>query len=143
MDSCYLTCPYCHSQDKQVKNGYSQPGKPKFKCQSCQKTYYKDHKPYRGYSPETKLQAVKMYVDGMNFRRIARMLGVHHQSVINWINAYHQKQQDLNPNFPHENVASSAFATQPQDSRTQTSSLEVVEGDELFTFITHKKTVPM
>jgi len=33
-------------------------------------------------------QAVQLYGDGMNFRRIARHLGVNHQTVINWVNAY-------------------------------------------------------
>lgn len=32
-------------------------------------------------------QAVKWYVDGMNFRRIAYQVGVSHQTVINWVNA--------------------------------------------------------
>jgi len=32
-------------------------------------------------------QAVQLYVDGMNLRRIARMLHVNHQSVANWVKA--------------------------------------------------------
>jgi transposase-like protein len=29
-----------------------------------------------------------MYADGINFRRIARQLGVNRQSVVNWVRAY-------------------------------------------------------
>ena len=32
------------------------------------------------------MSALKMYVDGLNFRRIARLLSVSHQTVINWVN---------------------------------------------------------
>jgi len=35
-----------------------------------------------------RLQAVRMYVDGMNLRHIAGHLGVNHQSVANWVKAY-------------------------------------------------------
>ena len=64
---------------------------------------------------------MRLYVDGMNFRRIARQLGVNHQTVINWINAHvaHLPQQ---PTLPDE--------------------VTVVEQDELFTFIGDKKTKP-
>jgi transposase len=36
-------------------------------------------------------------MDGMHFRRIARQLGVHHQSVINWINATAEQLPDVPP----------------------------------------------
>ncbi len=38
-----------------------------------------------------------MYVDGMNFRRIARTLGVAHRSVINWVNAHADHLPDHPP----------------------------------------------
>ena len=41
-----------------------------------------------GYLDQLRRQAVAFYVDGLNFRRIARHLQVHPQTVINWINAY-------------------------------------------------------
>ncbi len=63
-------------------------------------------------------QAVKLYSDGMNFRRIARHLGVNHQTVINWVNAY-TAQLPAQPPQPDE--------------------VGVVELDELFTFIEKKK----
>ena len=59
-----------------------------------------------------------MYVDGINFRRIGRLLNVHHQSVINWVNAYAS-------NLPE--------APTPAE-------VDAVEMDELYTFIGEKKT---
>ena len=67
--------------------------------------------------------ALKLYLEGNNFRRIGRLLGVNHQSVVNWVNTYHAKlpkQQDLS------------------QEKTQ-----IVELDELFTFIGDKKTKPL
>ena len=59
-----------------------------------------------------------MYVDGMNFRRIGRHLGVNHQTVINWVNTHEATIPD---------------APVPEQ-------VEDVEMDELFTFIGSKKT---
>ncbi len=59
-----------------------------------------------------------MYADGINFRRIGRHLGVHHQTVINWVNAHVDKLPGA-----------------PVPERVQT-----VEMDELSTFIGEEKT---
>ena len=59
-----------------------------------------------------------MYIDGMNLRRIGRHLGVNHQSVANWVKAH---ADQLPP------------APQPEQ-------VDIVEMDELFTFINEKKT---
>ena len=75
-----------------------------------------------GHSPETRLRAVKMYVEGLNFRRIARLLGVAPQSVVNWVNAHHAR-----------------LPPAPDLSREQAG---VIEMDELYTFIGGKKTAP-
>lgn len=72
----------------------------------------------QGYSDEVRLAAVRMYADGINLRRIGRLLGVSPQSVANWVRAY---------------VAQLPPAPLPE----QVSTLEM---DELFTFIARKKT---
>jgi hypothetical protein len=64
---------------------------------------------------------VRLYQEGVNFRRIGRVLGVNHQSVINWINSYH----------------ASLPASEPA-----LAAPEVVELDELFTFVGSKKRKP-
>jgi len=74
-----------------------------------------------GYSDETKREAVRLYLEGVNFRRIGRVLGVNHQSVINWINSYH-----------------AALPT----ARQAVAAPEVIELDELFTFVGSKKRKP-
>jgi transposase-like protein len=63
-------------------------------------------------------KAVQMYVDGINLRRIARHLGVNHQSIANWAKAHADK-------LPAAPVP---------------EKVENAEMDELFTFIGDKKT---
>jgi len=133
-----LICPRCGADKHQVKNGTAPGGGvPRFKCQHCQRSYALVKK-IKGYPPEIRLRAVQMYLDGTNFRRVGRLLGVNHQSVVNWVKEYHDKARQQT-GFPHESEKVSAYESQPHDDRTGKSSLEVVEGDELFTFIENKK----
>jgi transposase-like protein len=90
------------------------------KCRECQRVYTPEPKPL-GYPEETKLEAVRLYLEGTNFRRIGRLLGVNHQSVINWVNSYH---------------ASLPAAEQP------VAKPETLEMDEPFTFVGSKKRKP-
>lgn len=85
-------------------------------CRQCGRIYIPSPK-LAGYDDETRERAVQLYVDGVNIRRIARTLGVNHQSVANWVKA---KAHQLPP------------APVPQ-------SVETVELDEIFTFIQTKK----
>jgi transposase-like protein len=67
-------------------------------------------------------QALQWYVDGMNLRRIARHLGVVHQTVANWV---------------------AAHAASLPDQPPQPETTAVIEQDELYTFVTAKKTKSM
>ena len=84
----------------------------------CIRKYTPEPKPYR-YPTEIRRQALQMYVDGMNLRRIGRQLGgIHHRTISLWVKAYAEK-------LPEVPV--------PKEVKT-------AEMDELFTFIGHKKT---
>jgi transposase-like protein len=84
---------------------------------NCGKKYTPEPKE-RGYSDDLRQRAIEMYVDGNNLRRIGRQLGVSPQSVANWVKAH---------------TAQLPPAPQPE-------KVEVVEMDELHTFVEHKKT---
>ena len=111
-------CPNCHATDNQIKNGRTKAGSQRYRCKLCQKSYTPEPKE-PGYSAEMRLRAVRMYADGMNFRRIARHLGVNHQSVINWVNAY-ADSLPIEPPVPEQS--------------------DIIELDELHSFIGEKKT---
>lgn len=87
------------------------------RCGVCGLTYTPEPK-IQGYAKEVKEKAVKLYVEGNNFRRIGRLLSVNHQSAVNWINNYHEKIKDR--------------AVVPPDS-------QAIEMDELWTFVERKK----
>jgi transposase-like protein len=82
-----MNCPNCGERSLQHKIGFTKAKSQRYKCQHCEKRYTPEPKS-RGYSESLRNKAIQLYVDGLNFRRIGRILSVHHQSVINWVNAY-------------------------------------------------------
>ena len=117
-------CPFCKQTEKQIKSGKNRCGSQRFLCQQCGKTYTPVAK-QQGYAEEVKEKAVRMYVEGINFRRIGRLLCVNHQSVVNWVNQYQAK-----------------ISGRAKEKVAQTNT-ETIEMDELWTFIGEKKTKPM
>jgi|SRR5579883_1952911 len=121
MDSNSLplpTCPSCGSSHRQTKEGRDRKGQARYQCQNCQR-YYLVAPQSRGYPASLREQAARLYVEGLSFRRIGRLLGVNHQTVINWI------RQDEARRPP---------APLPEQ-------VEVIELDELYTFV-EKKSRP-
>ena len=112
-----MKCSYCKSTKKQVKNGLNRSGSQKYRCNECQRVYTPEPK-LNGYSQETRLLAIRMYVEGNSYNAIARILMVNPQSVVNWVKAY-------TANLPNA----------PTPSRPRTAEL-----DELYTFVGKKKT---
>lgn len=114
-----MECPKCQESERQVKAGRTGTGSQRYKCQRCGRRYTPEPKA-QGYGDEIRLRAVQMYLDGGNLRRVARQLGVNHQSVANWVNAH---------------------AAQLPDAPLP-AQVDTIEMDELHTFIEHKKTKP-
>ena len=114
------TCPQCQATTKQRKIGRTEAGSQRYQCQACGRRYTPEPK-QSGYHEQMRQQAIHLYSDGMNFRRIARHLGVSPQTVINWVNAH-----------------SARLPAQPPHPET----VGVVELDEVFTFVGKKKTPP-
>ncbi len=90
------TCPYCHDTKHQVKVGFNPSGTQRFLCKACHRKYTPQPK-RQGYDDETRRQALRLYVDGMNLRRIARHLGVVHQTVANSVAAHAASLPDTPP----------------------------------------------
>ena len=114
------SCPGCHSPMRPRKWGRTHSGSQRLRCPACLAVY--NAAPRRhGYPDALRQQAVRMYVDGLNLRRVARLLGVNHQSVANWVRAYQVRLLERHP-------------APPQPERAET-----VELDELYTFVGSKK----
>ena len=112
-------CPHCQRTEQQVKVGYNPSGSQRYLCRACQRKYTPQPKE-AGYPEALRRQALALYVDGLNYRRIGRVLGVSHQTVANWVKAHADSLPDAPP--------------------TPTDGVEVEELDELFTFVERKKT---
>ena len=78
-----MKCPECQSTHVN-KNGQKK-GKQNYICVCCGRQFIDCYQPHKGYSEEVKRECLKMYVNGMGFRAIERIKGVHHTSIINWV----------------------------------------------------------
>jgi transposase-like protein len=116
-------CPYCQATARQIKAGLNRAGSQRFQCRQCNRHYTPEPK-LNGYPQAVRNQAVRLYLEGTNQRRIGRILSVNHQSVANWINAYHEQLQ----------------ASGPKGSKP--IKVGTAEVDELFTFVGTKKNKP-
>lgn len=110
-------CLYCQDTNHQVKAGKHESGSQRFKCNLCQTRY--TPQPSQRYSDQMRQQAVKLYVDGLGFRQIARHLRVDHVTIMHWVKAH---------------VAQLPPAPLPQET-----PLHIVEMDELYTYVGQKK----
>lgn len=115
-----MKCPNCKSVKRQVKNGLNKSGSQKYRCNECRTVYTPEPK-RNGYPDETRLLAIRMYVEGSSYGSIGRVLKVNTQSVANWVSQYTAK---LGP--------------APVPSKVKKAEL-----DELYTFIGEKKTKSM
>ena len=81
---------------------------------------YTPHPKTNGYPDALRRQAVTLSLDGLNLRRIARLLSVNHQSVANWLKVCHARLQAQHPQTP------------------QLLQAETVDLDEPYTFVGQK-----
>ena len=109
-----MNCPKCKSE-KNVKDGIIK-GKQRFKCKDCSYRYTVEG---RGKSNSMKKDALRLYLEGLGFRSIGRFLNVSHVAVFNWIKSFGKEAGEI---------------------RTDTD-VEVVELDEMHTYIHSKKTI--
>ncbi len=112
-----MKCPECSSTHIR-KNGI-QREKQNHICVDCGRQFLDKYAEHKGYSDEVRQECLKMYVNGMGFRAIERVKGVHHTTIIKWV----KQVGELLPDAYNPNVI-------PQ----------VCELDELETFVGLKKT---
>ena len=112
-----MQCPECGSTHTR-KNGKNR-GKQNHICVACGRQFIDVYDAGQGYSDNVKAMCLRMYVNGMGFRGIERVTGVHHTTVISWV----KRVGELLP-----------------DAYAPDSIPEVGELDELETFVGSKKT---
>ena len=78
-----IECPECKSTHVN-KNGRKR-GKQNHICVDCGRQFIDCYQTHQGYAEEVKRECLLMYINGMGFRAIERIKGVHHTSIINWV----------------------------------------------------------
>jgi transposase-like protein len=112
-----MQCPEC--QSTYIRKNGKRKGKQNHICVTCGRQFIDRYDPLQGYSDEVKRECLLMYTNGMGFRAIERVKGVHHTTVIHWVKQVGGKLPD---------------AYEPQKIP------DVGELDELETFVGSKKT---
>ena len=113
-----MNCPRCQSE-QWIKNGLAQ-GRQRYRCQECS---YNFSVAFVGKDPQLRQQALQLYVEGLGFRAIGRLLQVSNVTVLKWVRAAGQQLENR-------------LAESTDEPRT----IPVVEIDELHTYIGRKKT---
>ena len=108
-----MTCPKCEASGC-VKDGIVK-GRQRYLCHGCK---YRHTVSHRGKSPALRRQALELYLEGLGFRSIGRLLNCSHVAVYTWIKAY------------GESI----------DTLRSAAGVTVIEMDELHTYIGAKKT---
>ena len=108
-----VICPKCSSGEC-VKDGFAN-GKQRYLCKDCN---FRHTVKFRGKSPIIKRQALELYLEGLGFRSIGRILKCSHVAVYNWIKSFGENLDELRSD----------------------STLKVVEMDEMHTYVGSKKT---
>ncbi|PQJ19284.1 transposase [Nonlabens tegetincola] len=90
-------CPNCSSQN-QIKSGVIK-GRQRYKCKDCNYnfTVEKMGKKIDDYYVN---KALQLYLEGLTYREIERILGISHVSVMNWVKKYKIKRPYNNKYHP-------------------------------------------
>ena len=111
-----MNCPRCRNERK-VKNGFVKDIQ-RYKCKECGYNFTVE-KRSNEYSPSTKKIALQLYLEGLGFRSIGRLLKVSNVSVLNWIRVFGNEVKSL---------------------KSESCNIEIVEVDEMHSYISQKKT---
>jgi len=79
-----MKCRYCGSV-KNVKNGRHH-GKQRYKCKEC--GYQFTIEQPKGKDAEIKCLAIILYVNGLSYRAISKIVNVSHVAVYEWVKAF-------------------------------------------------------
>lgn len=106
-------CPKCKSSNFR-KDGIVK-SRQRYFCKECHHRFTVEQ---IGKSNKIKRDALVLYLEGLGFRSIGRFLNVSHVAVFNWIKSFGEKLEEFR----------------------NLSDIEVVELDEMHTYIGSKKT---
>lgn len=113
-----MHCPKCEKEHHR-KNGFHK-GLQRYKCKECGCNFTKSTK--RGYSVEVKRQAIKLYLEGVGFRQIERIMCISNVTVLYWVRDLAKKLKE--------------YVSQNKKPR----KVDILELDELYTYVKKSPT---
>lgn len=112
----YPPCPKCDSKTIS-KNGVIKE-KQRYKCLDCNYNFTVE-KMGKSIDSYYVIKALQLYIEGVNYREIERLLGISHVSVMNWVKKYQikvPKQNLVTPTYKIFNQKELAeFVSKPQN----------------------------
>lgn len=111
-----MRCSRCNSEDS-VKNGVIQ-GRQRYRCKRCGYNYTRQEP--RGKSIAIKRLAIHLYLEGLGFRAIGRIVGVSNVAVLKWV-------RDMASNI------------EPLVQRAKRREASVIELDEMWHYLQKKR----
>ena len=111
-----VDCPKC-GKAEYCKDGIVK-GRQRYLCKRCRYRYTVQHR-YGTADPTVKRQALQLYLEGLGFRSIGRVLKFSNVAVLQWIRAFGEQLEAIKRDDP----------------------VEVMELDELHSYIGSKKTI--
>lgn len=82
------SCPKCAHQ-KVIKSGVV-GGRQRYQCKKCA-YYFTVSKLGKSIDPYYVVKALQLYLEGISYREIERILGISHVTVMNWVRKYRVK----------------------------------------------------
>ena len=84
----YPKCPRCE-KEKAIKSGVIN-NRQRYKCKHCS-YYFTVSKLGKRIDNYLVIKALQLYIEGVSYREIERLLGISHVSVMNWVKKYRVK----------------------------------------------------
>ena len=113
-----INCKSCGAE-KVVKNGFSH-GQQRYRCQDCRYNFIEGDKRVR-YNASDRLKVIKLYLENCGIRTIERLTGIRNSQISQWIE---RAAEDIKLQLQ-----------KAQNSVTKVEDIELVEIDELCTYI--------
>lgn len=100
-------CPKCHAKAC-IKDGIVKQ-KQRFKCKVCG---YRHTVAHRGFSVDIRRQALQLYLAGLGFRSIGRLLKCSHVTVSQWIHSHGESIKSIRPEGQAKTIQINEMQTQ-------------------------------
>jgi transposase-like protein len=100
-----IACPKCQSEVL-IKSGVVK-GRQRYRCKNCNYSFTV-LKEGKQIDPYYVIKALQLYIEGVTYREIERILGISHVTVMNWVKKYSIKMPENNDYHPTYKVLTHA-----------------------------------